>query len=158
MEKGLAVLAAEDRVRRAGRADNDVGLAGRLIKLVEWDYLARKALCHPPRALQGPVGHQNRACPLLDQMPRRQFAHLARAHQKNRAPFQRSKDFAGQLHGDRGDGDRIRADFGLGTDFFGGGKGALQQVFELASHGARSVGHGEGLLDLAKNLRFAHHH
>ena len=117
-----------------------------------------KGLGHAPRALLGAVGHQDRAGALLHQMPRGQFAHLARAHQENRASLQRAEDLARQFHGHRGDGDGVRADLGLRANLLGGGKGALQQVLELAAHGARGARHGEGLLHLAQNLRLAHHH
>ena len=97
------MLAAEDGMRSASRADHNVGLAGCVVKLFEGDHLPRKALRHAPRALQRAVGHQNRAGSLLHQMARGQLAHLARAHQENRAPLQRAEDFARQFHGHRGD-------------------------------------------------------
>jgi len=68
--------------------------------LVKWDDLALKRVGHSPRALEGAVGHQNRSRTLLNQMPRGQLAHLARADQKNRAALERSEDFAGQFHSD----------------------------------------------------------
>ncbi len=106
----------------------------------------------------GAVGYQDGAGSLLHQMARGQLAHLARANQEDRAALERSEDLARQLDGHRGDGNRVRANFSFGADLFGGGKGALQQVFELAADGARSAGHGESLFHLAQNLRLAHHH
>ena len=41
---------------------------------------------------------------------------------------------------------------------FGGGEGALQQLFQLPGDRARSARHREGLFHLAQNLRLAHHH
>ena len=64
VQEGLPVLGAEDGVRRAGGADDDVGAAGGLVKLVEWNHLritALKLLGHAARALLGAVGDQDGA-------------------------------------------------------------------------------------------------
>ena len=73
-------------------------------------------------------------------------------------PCERTEDLAGQIDGDGGDGDGIGADAGFGAGFFGGGKGALQQMLELAGDGAGGAGDGEGLFYLAENLRLADDH
>ena len=115
--------------------------AGRFVELLKLDNLGTtapsKLLGHAAGALLGAVGHQDGARALLHQVARGQFAHLARAHQEHRPPLQRAEDLARQVDGHRSDGNRIRADSGLGAHLFGRGKGALQQVFQLARHRAR---------------------
>ena len=73
-------------------------------------------------------------------------------------PLQRAEDFAGQIDGDGCDGNRVGADARFGAHPLGRGKGALQQMFELAGDGSGGARHGEGFFDLAQNLRLAHDH
>ena len=82
------MLGTEDGMRRAGRADNNVGLAGRLIELLEWNDTTLKDFSHAPCAFLSAVGYKNRAGALLHKMPRGEFAHLACTNKENRAPIQ----------------------------------------------------------------------
>ena len=96
--------------------------------------------------------------PCCDEVPRGDLAHFSGADEKNGAPFERAEDFAGEIDSDGCDGDGVGADAGFAARFFGGGKGALQQVLELAGDGPGGARHGKGLLDLAENLRLADDH
>ncbi len=158
----MPVLGPEDGVWRARGADNDVGAAGRLIKLLKLDdfrlYAALKILCQPPRALGSAVAHQDCAGSLLHQVTRSQFAHFARADQEDRASFERPEDLARQVDGHRGDGHGIRSDSCFAASLFGGGKGALKQLFQLPGDRTRSPRDRKRLFHLAQNLRLAHHH
>ena len=162
VKKCVPMLGAEDGMRRTRGADDDVGAAGGLVKLVEFDYFRRhtafERVGQASRSIGGSVAHKDRAGSLLDEVPSGQFAHLARAHQENGAALERSEDFARQVDGHRGDGNGIRSDAGLGADFLGGSKGALQKVLQLPGHRARSTRDGEGLFYLPQNLRLANHH
>src|SRR5581483_5026054 len=68
MQKSLAMLAAEDGVRRACRCDHDVGIAGDLVEPGEINYLgndtAIEIVGHAACALRRAIRHQNGAGPL----------------------------------------------------------------------------------------------
>ena len=91
-------------------------------------------------------------------MARSQFAHLSRADEEYGAALKRSEDLARKVNRNGSDGNGARSDFSFGTNFLGGGKCALQQMFKLPGNGAGSARHGECFFYLAKNLRFADHH
>ena len=122
------------------------------------DDRALKLLGHAAGALEGAVGDEDGACTLLDEMAGGKFAHFACADEEDGAALERAEDLARHFNGDRSDGDGVGADLGFGAGVFGGGKGALQQMFELAGDGAGGAGDGEGLFDLAENLRLADDH
>ena len=149
-------------MRRSRGADDDVGAAGRFVKLCELDDLghhgAGKLLGHAARALGGAIAHQDGAGALLYEVPRGNFAHFSRAHQKNCAPLERTKDFTRQIDGHGCNGNRVRTDSGLAARSFCRRKRALQQMFQLTRDGSRGARHGEGFFHLAQNLRLAHHH
>ncbi len=111
VQESLPVLAAENRMRRACGADDDVGAARCIIELIECDDLghhrAGKLLGHAARALGGAIADKDGARTLLHEMPRGDFAHFSRAHQKNSAPLERAKDFARHIDGHGCDGNRI---------------------------------------------------
>ena len=106
----------------------------------------------------GAVGDEDGACALLDEVARGELAHFARADEEDGPALERAEDLAREIDGDRGDGDGVGADAVSVRRFFGGGKGALQQVLEWRRDGAGGARHGEGFLDLAENLRLADDH
>ena len=158
LQEGVAVLAAEDGVRRAGGGDDDVGFAGSLVELLEGDDAAVEGLGEGARTLQGAVGDEDGAGALLDEVTCGEFAHFTCADKEDGAALKRAEDLAGELDGDGRDGDGIGPDFGLGADLLRRGKRALEQVLKVAANCAGGTGDGEGFLDLAENLRLAHDH
>ena len=50
-------------------------------------------------------------------------------------PARRAEDFAGEIDGDRGDGDGRAADLCFGADALGNGEGALQEGVERGAEG-----------------------
>ena len=162
VKEGLAVLGAEDGMRRAGGADDDVGAAGGVIEMLEFDDLgdngAGKLLGHAAGALGGAIADENFAGALLHKMARGNLAHFACADEKDGAALKRAEDFAGEIDGHGCDGDGVGADAGFAARFFCGGERALQQVIELRGDGSGGAGHGEGFFDLAENLRLADNH
>ena len=158
MHEGLSVLAAEDGMRRAGGADDDVGFGGCFVELIEGDDPAVEGLGKLAGALLRAVGDEDGACSLLHEMAGCEFAHFSCADEEDGAAVERAEDFAGQFDGDRGDGDGVGADGGFGADALGCGEGGLEEMFELAGDGASGAGDGKSVFDLAENLRFADDH
>ena len=95
---------------------------------------------------------------LLDEMAGGELGHLAGADEEDGLAFERVEDLAGEIDGDRGDGDGAGADLGFGADLFGDGEGALEEAFEGGGDGADLAGDGVGLFDLAEDLRLADDH
>ena len=93
-----------------------------------------KGAARPPSAaasssalLEGAAAQHRGPRAAAHQVPRRQLAHLARAHQEHVAVLQLAEDLAGQLHRHVGDRDRVLADAGLGARALGGGERAVAQ-------------------------------
>ena len=158
MHELLAVFSAEDGVRRAGGADDDVGFGGGFVELFEWNDAAVEGLSELTGAFERAVGDEDGSGTLLDEVAGGEFAHFAGADEEDGAALQRSEDLAGKFDRDRCDGDGVGADGGFSADTLGGGEGGLQQMFELAGDGAGSARDGEGFFDLAEDLRLADDH
>ncbi len=109
-------------------------------------------------AIVGAIGDKDGFRAVGEQMARRQFAHLARAHQIHVLALQRSENLLGQFHRDRGHRHRRRTHGGFGAHPLGHGESAGQQQIELRVHRAHSAGRGIGFFHLSQNLRLAHHH
>ena len=179
-EKALAVGAVEDGMLGAGGGEDDVGAGGLVVEEVEGDDLggageARAVDCNGAvgelhgdlagdlagelrGALRGAVGDEDGGCSLLDEMARGEVGHLARADDEDGLAVQAAEDLAGEIDGDRCDGDRGAADLGLGADALGHREGALQERFQRGGDGAGLARDGVGLLDLAEDLRLADDH
>jgi len=110
------------------------------------------------RALRGAITYEDGSCALLHEVARGDLAHFARADKEDSAPLERAEDFACEIDGDGSDGDGVGTDAGFAARFFSGGKGALQQVLELAGNGSGGARDREGLFHLAENLRLADDH
>ena len=110
MQKTLPGFLPKNRLRRPRRSNHNIRRAGRIHHPLPGNHLRRhgirKPLRHLHRALLGPVRHQNRPHPAPDQVPRRQLAHLARAHQKNRLAAERAKDLPRQIDRNRSNRNR----------------------------------------------------
>ena len=65
------------------------------------------------------VGDEDGRCALLQEMARRKVGHLPCPNEEDRLTLERAEDLAGQLDGDRGDGDGAGPDLGFGADAFG---------------------------------------
>ncbi len=100
MHELLAVFAAEDGVRRAGGADDDVCFRGGLVELFERNDAAIEWLGKLARAFEGAVGDEDGSGSLLHKMAGGEFAHFAGADEEDGAALQGSEDFAGKLNGD----------------------------------------------------------
>ena len=84
----LELLVADDRVRRGGRRDHDVGRLERLRQAVEAHDRAAEPLRHRARAVGVPVGHEHRADAARGERLRGQLAGLAGADDHHGAPAQ----------------------------------------------------------------------
>ena len=62
------------------------------------------------------------------------------------------------MYGSRRDGDRARADLGVGTYFLGYGERVLEQSSEVAAQRIGLLGVAKRVLQLPENLRLAEHH
>ncbi len=91
MQKSLGVFAAKNGMRRACRSDDDIGLAGRFMKLVEGNDAALELIGHALCAFESAVGDEDGACALLNQMAGSQFAHFAGTDQEHGAPGEGTK-------------------------------------------------------------------
>ena len=100
----------------------------------------------------GAVGDDEVGGAVLDEVAGGELGHLAGADQEHGLSVKRAEDLAGEVDGDRSDGDAGGADLGLGADTLGHGEGALQQAFEGGGDGADLAGDGVGLLDLTEDL------
>ena len=180
LQKALAVGAVEDGMLGAGGGDDDVCARGLVVEEVEGDDLGGAGeagavdgdgavgelhgdlacdLAGEERgALRGAVGDEDGGCSLLDEVARGEVGHLARADEQDGLAAQAAEDLAGEIDGDRCDGDGGAADLGLGADSLGHREGALQERFERRGDGAGLARDGVGLLDLTEDLRLADDH
>ena len=76
----LAVLRAEDSMRRARRSDDDIAAVACLIELLKVDSLAVEFLRQVCCAVVGTVGHKDGRATMGEQMTSSEFAHLSRSH------------------------------------------------------------------------------
>ena len=100
LHEPLPMLLAKDRVRRSCRADDDVGINGRVVHLVVRDHSSLEGFGHALGARLRPVGDQDGSCALLHQMAGGEFAHLAGADKEHGPALQVTEDLLRQLHGD----------------------------------------------------------
>ncbi len=158
VEELLAVLLAEDGVRRAGGADDDVGPGRGVIEAIKGNGFAVKLLGQGDGAVEGAVADVNLFGPVGDEVTGREFAHLAGAHQIHRLAGEAAEDLLRQFDGHRCDGNRRGSDGGLIPNLFGDGKGAGQKLVKLRIYRTEGAGGGVGFLHLSEDLRLADHH
>ena len=118
------MFAAKNRVRRSGRGDDDVGAVARVVEVVELDGFAVESVRQANGAVVSTIGDENRGTAMRHQVARRQFAHLARAHNENGLAVQRPENLFGQLDCHRCNGDRGRSHGSLRAHALGHGEGA----------------------------------
>ena len=99
------MFAAEDRVGRARRGDDDVGAVAGVIQVLELDGLAVKPLRQSDRTIVGAIRDEDGGAAVGHQVAGGEFAHLAGADDEDGLPFQRPENLFGQLDCDRGDRD-----------------------------------------------------
>ena len=116
----------------------------------------RPASSRPPT--QGAVGDDEPGDALAFQMFHGQLGHFAGTDEEAGFVGQGAEDLAGEL--DRGitDADGQAADAGFGADFFGHGKGLVQQAVQERSGGLLQGALSVSRLDLPQNLGLAHDH
>ena len=154
----LELLLAEDRMRRRGRGDDDVGAHELRGQLVERDDAAVEALGQRARAVGVAVGDEDRAHAAAGQRLRRQLARLAGADDHDVRVGLAAEDVHRELDGDRRDRRAPVADRGLRAHSLAG----LQRRREEAV-GQRTGRAGRqrllvGALDLALDLGLADDH
>src|ERR1700733_422826 len=154
----LTMLAPENVLLRAGGGDDDVGLVCRRVEIVKANGLPLKIIRQPHSAIVRSVGHQQRVCALLQQMPRRKLAHLAGADQQDAFAFERTENLLGKVHGNGSNRNRRAADLGFIADLFGNREGRLQQLFEMRLHRTNGASRSIRLFHLSKNLRLSDDH
>src|SRR5207248_6423496 len=157
-EQFLRAFLCNYKVRRARRADDDVGLVDIFEKLLEMDRGAVKRLGEFLRALVGAVADKDGARAAAQQMLRGQLAHLARADHKDRLAVKRAEDFLGQLDRRVRDGDGRGADGSLTAHTPRHGQGVADDFAERAVERARAPRRGVSLFHLAEHLRLAEDH
>ena len=124
---------AENRMRRAGGGDHDVGAVDRVVELLERRSASPLNFwASADGAFVGAIADENLIRAVRQQVPRRQLAHLARADQVNALALQIAEDLLGQIDRDRRDRDRRRGDRGLGAHALGHGEGARAAAHPVA--------------------------
>ena len=96
--------------------------------------------------------------PLALEVLQGQFGHLAGPHQQHVFAGQVAEDLLGQADRGVADADGVVADAGFGAHPFGHGEGLVEQPVEDGAGGLMLRGLPVGLLHLAQDLGFAHHH
>ena len=110
----LELLAADDRVRRGGRAQHDVGLHELLGQLARARRRVPPKRCgEAERAVGVAVGDEDRAGALLGQRAGRQLARLAGAEDHDVAARQRAEHALREVDRDRRHAHAAGADLGL---------------------------------------------
>ena len=111
VEEVLAVSAVEDLLRGSCRGDNDIGAGGLGVEVVEGDRLG--ADCGAGelggdllRAGGRAVGDKDGRGTVVDEVASGELGHFASAYEKDGLAFERAEDFAGEIGGDGGYGDR----------------------------------------------------
>ena len=99
----LAVLAAEDGVRRAGRSNDDIGPIASAVEIFKAKGLSVELIGQVHCPVVGAVGHEDRSATMRQEMPCRQLAHLARANQVDALAAQVPENLLGKLYRDRRD-------------------------------------------------------
>ena len=157
-QKLLAVFAPENCVWRTGRGDHNVGLIARAVKILELNGLSVELLSQPDRAIVSAIRNEDGSAPMRHQMPRRQFAHLACADDKNVLPLQRAEDLLCQFDSHGRNRYRRRSHRGLAAHPLGDRKRAAEKLVQLSANRAHRSRRRVGFLHLTQNLRLSHHH
>ena len=157
-QEALAVFFAEDGVRRAGRADHNVGARNRLVELVKRNGFAVKFLRQRRSAIISAIGNVDVLGAVSQQVTRGKLAHLPRANQVNRLALQVAEDFLCQIDRNRRDRYRRRRHRRFIAHALGDREGSSQQRIQLRIDRSDRPRGGISFFDLPKDLRFAHHH
>ncbi|MNZ40518.1 hypothetical protein D3C78_580400 [compost metagenome] len=148
---------AEDRQLAGGGADDDIAV-DQLLGNVGQQYRMRTELFGQGAGpLQGAVGHDDAAHPLLVQVAGDQGNGFTGADQQRLATTQVTEDLLGQAHRGKGYRHRVFADGGVGAYLLGGTEGGLEKPPEQWADGPGFAGHGIGRLHLPEDLRLAEH-
>ena len=93
------MVLGDDKVRRAGRADDDIRTVNGGEKVFEADGRAVERLGQLLGALVGAVADEDGAGAAAQQVPRGELAHLARADDEDGFARERAEDFLGEFDG-----------------------------------------------------------
>ncbi len=149
---------AEYRQLARRRADHDVGAqqAGRDLR--QQDRLAGEATGHLLGARQRAVGDDEPRHAGLGEVARDQLDGFAGADQQRRGRTELGEDVTRELHRREGDRHRVLADRGFGAHLLRDREHVVHHPGKVGADGAGVARRGEGRLDLAEDLRLAHHH
>ena len=108
--------------------------------------------------VMGTIGDNDAAGAAAQQRPRRFFARLPRADDHDLMLVQRTENLLRQFHRDRSDGHAAALDVGFRPNLLGHVERFLEGLVQMAAGLLVLQGGVVGLLQLAENFRFAHHH
>src|SRR5271165_6361054 len=154
----LAVLLAEDGVRRARGTDDNVGVRNRLVELLERNCLAIELFGQRYGALVSPIGNVDLRGSMCNQMARGELAHLPRSDQVNALALQVAEDLFRQIDRDGCDRHRRSRDGRLVAHTFCDSESAGQQRVELRIDRSDGARRGISFLHLPQNLRLTNNH
>ena len=100
-QEALAVFLAEDRMGRAGRRDDDIGLGNSFVELIEWNCVAIEFSRQRDGAIVRAIGNVNFLSTMRQQMAGCQFRHLARANQVDALALKVPEDLLGEIDRNR---------------------------------------------------------
>ena len=144
---------------RGGAAHHDIGHGQFVKKRIKGEDARLKIFGqHTCTSGRGPIHNADVARSVREEMPRRQFARLARTDHQHPPAFQRAEDPADQFHRRKRHRYRFPRNGGFAAHPLGGSEGTLQQPLQNQPAGAFGVRLGIGALDLPQDLRFANHH
>src|SRR2546422_1533402 len=112
----------DDRLGSARRGDHDVHPRERRLELGERHRRARERPSHLLGALPRPVGDVDREGPVLDEVTRRQLAHLAGADEEDGPAAEPCEDLLRELDGGERDRHRMAGDLRLAPDSLADGE------------------------------------
>jgi len=149
---------AQDRQRTGGRGNHDIHIGQVVGNLGQQNAFAVILLGQPLGPLQGAVGHHKILHASFREVPGHQFDGLPGAHQQCLVAGQVGKDVVRHVHRSVGHRNRVLANRGLGANALGHGESLLEQARQKFARGAVFPRRRVGILQLAENLGFAQHH
>ena len=158
LHHGRELLGLDDRVRRGGGGDDDVGALQLARQRVEGARVAAELLRQRDRALAPAVGDEHRRHAVRVEGARGLLGRLARADDHDVALGELAHGRAGGLDGDRGHGRVAGRDRGLGAHALAGGQRGAEELVGHRPGRARGQRPLVGALDLALDLGLADDH
>ncbi len=134
-------------------------LAGRLVDAFKRDHTAVERLCHGAGAGHGAIGNQDGAGALLDEVGGRPVRSFCRHRPKRLYDQPTNRRSCAPVRRRRRRWRRSLSRFRFRSEpFLAAAKALWSRCSSWPATVPLARGHGEGFLDLAENLRFAHDH